>query len=46
MEKEWIGISPLTEDEKLLAASITELLKCPPMIAELLIRRGLKTEAE
>jgi single-stranded-DNA-specific exonuclease len=46
MEKEWISISPLSEDEKLLAASFTELLKCPPMIAELLIRRGLSTEAE
>lgn len=46
MEKEWISISPLSEDEKLLAASFTELLKCPPMISELLIRRGLRTEAE
>ncbi len=46
MEKEWISLSPLTEEEKLLAASFTELLKCPPMIAELLIRRGLKSDAE
>lgn len=46
MEKEWINIPPLSEEEKLLAASFAELLKCPPMISELLLRRGLSTEAE
>lgn len=46
MEKEWISIPPLDEDENQLVASFVEQLKCPPMIAELLLRRGLSTQAQ
>lgn len=46
MEKEWITPPGLSADEKLHLSEVSEALKCPPMISELLFRQGLKTEQE
>ncbi|MDZ4181853.1 MAG: single-stranded-DNA-specific exonuclease RecJ [Candidatus Cloacimonadaceae bacterium] len=46
MEKEWVIPIALSADDKVLIKQLSDGLKCPKLIAELLWRRGLKTETE
>lgn len=43
MQKRWNIAEELTAAEKVIQKEITDQIKCPDMIAEMLIRRGLKT---
>jgi len=46
MEKEWITPPGLSAEEKQLVSELSDSLKSPPMVSELLFRQGLKTEQE
>ena len=46
MQKRWKIAATLTASEIEAQKHITEKMKCPEMIAEMLIRRGLKTQEE
>ncbi|MDP2173353.1 MAG: single-stranded-DNA-specific exonuclease RecJ [Candidatus Cloacimonadaceae bacterium] len=46
MEKEWVIPKTLSADEKARIKELSDGLKCPKLISELLWRRGLRTEAE
>lgn len=46
MEKDWIVPQQLSEEEIALVKDFSEMLKCPELVAELLFRRGLRSEDE
>ena len=46
MEKEWITPPGLSAEEKQLVSELSDSLKSPPIVSELLFRQGLKTEQE
>lgn len=46
MEKEWIKPPALSTEEQQRIRSLSDALKCPPLIAELLFRRGMCSEED
>lgn len=46
MEKEWITPPCLTEAEKLLVQELSDAIKCPPMVSQLLIRLGHQNQQQ
>lgn len=46
MEKEWIKPPALSTDEQQRIQALSDALKCPPLIAELLFRRGMCSEED
>lgn len=46
MEKQWVLPRKLCDDEKQLVTTLSSALKCPPLIAELLLHKGLSSREE
>ena len=46
MQKRWTTSEPLTDEQKQKVKQISELMKCPEMIAEMLICKGITDPVE